>query len=217
MDFTELFDFLSELEQNNTKEWMDAHRKWYTRMRNGYIHWLDDLDTTLAAMDTEYYATPGKKGINRINNNLMFHPNKPIYKDHFGAGVDKAPHTADFYIQVGINRSLFAGGFWRPEPKILRSIREAIDYDGDEFLEIINKRSFKKTFGTLVEDQKLKNAPKGFSNDHPHIDILKNKTFAVIHDLKKEEVLHKDFKKKLISVYTEMLPFRRYLNRAVTV
>ena len=31
------------------------------------------------------------------------------------------------------------------------------------------------------------------------------------------EVLQDDFKEKVISVYKEMLPFRRYLNKAITV
>jgi uncharacterized protein (DUF2461 family) len=63
----------------------------------------------------------------------------------------------------------------------------------------------------------LTNAPKGFSNDHPHIDLLRNKTFAVVHELSKKEVLQPDFKEKIIEVYKEMLPFRRYLNTSVTV
>jgi uncharacterized protein (TIGR02453 family) len=196
---------------------MDDNRKWYKEIRDNYIAWLNDLDSSLAALDDEYYGTPGKKGINRINNNLMFHPNKPIYKDHFGAGLDKAPNTGDFYIEVGLGQSMLAGGFWRPDPKTLKSIREAIDYDGEELKRILNKKSFKDTFGSLVVDDSLKKAPKGFSNEHPHIHLLRNKTFAVMHPLTQEEILQADFKDRVISVYLEMLPFRRYLNRAVTV
>ncbi|MEL6918153.1 MAG: DUF2461 domain-containing protein [Bacteroidota bacterium] len=217
MDFTRLFNFLQELEHNNSKEWMDIHRKRYHLIRNDLILWLDDMDATLAEIDDDYYATPGKKGINRINNNLMFHPHKPIYKDHFGAGLDKAPNSADFYLEFGIQGSMLAGGLWRPAPKTLRSIREAIDYDGEEFKNIINKKSFKTTFGALYEDEKLKMAPKGFSNDHPYIDLLRNKTFAVAQRFPNTHVLKNNFKDKVIEVYMEMLPFRRYLNKAITV
>ena len=115
MNFINLFDFLSELEQNNSKVWMDKNRNRYKEIRTEFIGWLDDLDDTLADIDKHYYRTPGKKGINRINNNLMFHPHKPVYKDHFGAGLDKEPGTGDFYVQIGINESLLAGGIWRPE------------------------------------------------------------------------------------------------------
>ncbi|MEM9143148.1 MAG: DUF2461 domain-containing protein [Bacteroidota bacterium] len=217
MDFNNLIQFLKELNQNNSKEWMDAHRKWYKEVRDDYIQWLDEMDVKLAELDDNYYGTPGKKGINRINNNLMFHPHKPIYKDHFGAGLDKRPNTGDFYMEIGMERSMMAGGFWRPEPKVLRSIRDAIDYDGERLKTILGRKTFRKTFGKLVVDEKLKKAPKGFSNDHPHIDLLVNKTFAVAHSFDNQEVLLPDFDQKVIRVYQEMLPFRRYLNQAVTV
>lgn len=217
MNFQDLFAFLTELQQNNTKEWMDANRKWYKSLRTDFILWLDGLDMTMAQLDDAYYPTPGKKGINRINNNLMFHPHKPIYKDHFGAGLDKAPNSADFYIEVGVKQCLLAGGFWRPDSKILRSIREGIDYNGEELLDIIENPSFKKLFGELYEDERLISAPKGFTNGHPHIELLRNKTFAVELQLDKNEVLKDDFEEKIKVVYLEMLPFRRYLNNAATV
>ena len=196
---------------------MDANRKWYKEVRDDYIAWLDKMNIRLAGLDEAYYDTPGKKGINRINNNLMFHPNKPIYKDHFGAGFDKRPNTGDFYVGVGIERAMFAGGLWRPDPKRLLSIREAIDYDGDELKAILNKPSFKTLFQGLYVDEKLKTAPKGFSKDHPHIDLLRNKTFAVATEFSTRRVLSGDFEAFLIESYLEMLPFRRYLNKAISV
>lgn len=217
MDFKNLIHFLQELQKNNSKEWMDANRKWYKAVRDDYIAWLDDINSSLANLDDAYYDTPGKIEINRINNNLLFHPNKPVYKDHFGAGFDKRPNTADFYVEIGIERSLFAGGLWRPDAKRLRSVRDAIDYNGAELKQILDKKSFKNCFGGLYEDEKLKNAPKGFASNHEHIDLLRNKTFAVAHTFTTAAVFKDDFKEYLISIYKEMLPFRRYLNLAVTV
>ncbi len=218
MDFKALFQFLQDLQNNNHKEWMDANRKQYQSIRNSFIQWLDELDAKLAIIDPEYYPTPGKKGINRINNNLLFHPNKPVYKDHFAAGLDQKSKQGDFYIQIGINECELAGGYWKPDNKLLNSIREAIDYNGDELQKIINKKSFKNMFGDLYPDKdKLKTTPKGYSPDHEHIDLLRHKTFAVIHPLTKEDILSPDFTNKVIKVYKEMLPFRRYFNEAVTV
>jgi uncharacterized protein (TIGR02453 family) len=217
MNFKNQIEFLKELQRNNNKEWMDANRKWYKEVRNEFIGWLDSMNTRLSVLDDEYYDTPGKKGINRINNNLMFHPNKPVYKDHFGAGFDKKPKTADFYFELGIDRCIFAGGLWRPESKVLRSVRDAIDYDGEELQKILNKKSFKNLFGELYEDAKLTKSPKGFSNDHKHIELLRNKTFGVETTFSTEQTFNENFDEKLIEVYTEMLPFRRYLNKAITV
>ncbi len=218
MDFEALFQFLNDLQNNNHKEWMDAHRKRYQAVRSSFITWLDELDAKLAAIDPEYYPTPGKKGINRINNNLLFHPNKPVYKDHFGAGLDQKTKQGDFYIHIGLSECLLAGGYWKPENKIVSSIREAIDYNGEELVRILNKKSFKNTFGNLYHDNDmLKSAPKGYNKDHEHIDLLRHRTFAVVHELKTEEVLKDDFMDKVIMVYKEMLPFRKYLRQAVTV
>ncbi|TPN86338.1 DUF2461 domain-containing protein [Aquimarina algicola] len=218
MDFNALFRFLADLQQNNHKEWMDANRKRYQQIRSSFVAWLDELDTKLATIDPDYFPTPGKKGINRINNNLLFHPNKPVYKDHFGAGLDQKSKQGDFYIHIGLSECLLAGGYWKPDHKTLNSIREAIDYNGEELVKILNKKSFKNTFGGLYPDQdQLKKAPKGYSADHEFIDLLRNRTFAVIHPLTKEDILKDDFTEKVIKVYKEMLPFRRYLNQATTV
>lgn len=217
MGFKELFQFLHELNKNNTKEWMDEHRKKYHAVRDFYISWLNELDIKLAKIDPEYSPTTGKQAINRINNNLMFHPGKPVYKDHFGAGLDKAKGKGDFYIHLGINECFVAGGFYRPQKHILDSLRAAIDYNGEDLKRIMNRKSFKKTFENLLEDEKLKTSPKGFSNDHRHLNLLRNKSFAVMHSFTRQEVLKNDFQEKVIEVYKEMLPFRRYLNKAVTV
>ncbi|ASV31755.1 DUF2461 domain-containing protein [Maribacter cobaltidurans] len=217
MDFKNLITFLQELNKNNNKEWMDSNRKWYHQVRNEFVGWLDELNDNLLRQYDDYYDTPGKKGINRINNNLLYHPNRPIYKDHFGAGLDKRPNTGDFYIEIGMEESMFAGGLWRPDPKRLASIRDAVDYNGEELVDILEKPSFKKAFGGLVEDVKLTRPPKGFSEDHPHIDLLKHKTFAVMAKFDNTLLFQDNFNEKVFGVYKEMLPFRTYLNKAITV
>lgn len=217
MSFNNLFNFLQNLQNNNSKEWMDNHRKEYQLARDFYIKWLDTLNSKLAEIDPHYFNTPGKKAINRINNNLMFHPEKPTYKDHFGAGLDQVTKQGDFYIQIGINESFIGGGYWHPSAKILKSIREAIDYNGDELVNIITKPSFKKMFGDLVVDDLLKTAPRGFTQDHKHIDLLRRKSFAVVRNFTKTQITAANFEQEVIATYKELLPFRRYLNKAVTV
>ena len=218
MHFNHLFEFLETLQKNNSKDWMDANRRYYHEIRDAHITWLDQLSLKLAKVDKDYTPTTGKKGINRINNNLMFHPNKPVYKDHFGAGLDQQSKQGDFYIHIGVNESFIAGGYYKPKPDLLASIREAIDYNGNELHKILNKKSFQNMFGGLIQTgDELTNAPKGFSQDHEHIDLLKYKTFAVERSLTKEEIVSPKFDEQVIEIYLEMLPFRRYLNKAVTV
>ena len=117
--------------------------KKYHEVRDFYIEWLDKMNVKLAEIDPNYFDTPGKKAINRINNNLMFHPNKPIYKDHFGAGLDQESKQGDFYIHLGTSESFIGGGYWHPSSKILKSIRQAIDYNGEELKKILKKYALK--------------------------------------------------------------------------
>ena len=196
---------------------MDANRKEYHQIRDFFIAWLDEINIKLAKIDNNYFNTPGKKAINRINNNLMFHPNRPVYKDHFAGGLDQLSKQGDFYIEIGLSECFMGGGYWHPSSKLLKSIREAIDYNGEELVGILNKKSFKDTFGSMIKSETLTNAPKGYAIDHPHIELLKMKSFAAGCHITKQEVLAADFDQKVIKIYKELLPFRRYLNEAVSV
>lgn len=220
MNFRKLYDFLRDLQKNNSKEWMDANRSYYHEVRDDYIAWLNELDRKLQQADAGYTQTDGRKAINRINNNLMFHPEKPIYKDHFGAGLDLggSGKQGDFYIHLGTDESFMAGGFYKPKKELLDSIRQAIDYNGAELKSLMNKKSFKDMFTGFMDDgEALKTSPKGYSQEHEHIDLLRMKSFAVQVDLTQKMVIETDFMQLCIDVYMEMKPFRDYLNQAVTV
>ena len=172
-NFTSLYSFLERLQHHNTKSWMDANREEYFSVRDFFIDWLDELNEELAILDPDYFYTPGKKAINRINNNLMFHPNRPVYKDHFGAGLDQVSKQGDFYIEIGVSENMAGGGYWHPSSTTLRSIRQAIDYNGDEFLAILDNPRFKASFGVMTPDRPLKTAPRGYSEEHQYIDLLR--------------------------------------------
>jgi len=216
MNMRKLFDFLRDLQRNNSKEWMDEHRDEYEAVRDDFIAFLNKINEALKAVDPDYQHTPGKTAIHRINNNLLYHPDKPTYKDHFGGSLDQAKNRSDFYLHIGVNGSFIAGGFYHPSNPTLKKIRDAIDYDGEKLKEIINDPSFQETFDLLEED-KLKTSPKGYSQDHRHIALLRLKNFAVSHSVTQKEVIAEDFKDRVLRVYEEMLPFRRYLDRAVSV
>jgi len=72
-------------------------------------------------------------------------------------------------------------------------------------------------FGSLYEDRPLKRMPKGFSTDHPHAELLKHKTFAVVRPLTQAVILSPAFEDIVVETYLELLPFRTYLNRALSV
>lgn len=217
MGFAALYHFLERLQRNNHKAWMDANRSEYYAVRDFYIGWLDSINQRLAQIDANYYNTPGKKAINRINNNLLYHPNRPVYKDHFGAGLDQRSKQGDFYIEIGVNENFIGSGYWYPDSKKLRSIREAIDYNGDQFISIIEDATFKKRFVQMEPCEELQRAPKGFSDEHPYINLIKRKSFATGVRFSRETVCGSGFDALVEQIYKDLLPFRIYLNQAVSV
>ena len=175
MSFYQVFDFLRNLNDNNSKEWMDDHRNRYEENRDFVIEWANDLMSMIGKADPDFKAVTGKKAISRINNNLMFHPEKPVYKDHFGVEMNLSGGPSGFYVQLGLSHNFVGGGIWSPSKEQLEKIRSAIDYNGDELQKIIDKKSFKDTFGKLSEQDQLKTAPRDFSQDHKNIELLRRK------------------------------------------
>lgn len=194
---------------------MHQHIEEYKSVRTFFMQWLDQLNEKLLALDPDYYSTPSQKAINRINNNLLYHPLRPTYKDHFGAGLDQISKQGDFYIEIGIEKCFIGGGYWYPNTKQLKNIRAALDYDGEQFVNIINAEKFKNRFGGLIPSDSLQKPPAGYYKNHPYIDLLKRKSFAVGVHLPNADVLDPNFMEKVIEIYFVMLPFRRYLNKAV--
>ena len=217
MSFYQVFDFLRDLNRNNHKDWMDEHRDTYQEVRTFVLSWIENLDKRLQKVDPDYMPTPAKKAISRINNNKVYKPDAPTYRDHFGAEVNKGKGKSGFYVHMSLNGSFVGGGFYNPSKDELDSIRSAIDYNGEELKKIISKKSFVKTFGEMSDPDALKTAHKGYSTDHRHADLLRMKRFAVMHPITQKEIMADDFTDKVVSVYQEILPFNKYLEKAVSV
>lgn len=217
MSFDQVFKFLRELEVNNSKEWMDKHRNEYEAVKHYVIDWTNELSEELTKVDDEFRPPEGNKAITRINNNLVYHPNKPIYKTYFGIRLKISGGRSSFYTQISLSNNLVGGGVYKPDKETLDKVREAIDYDGDRLKKILNKPSFKKTFGQLDTKHQLKTAPKGYSKDHEHINLLRLRSFTVFHPTTEQQITSDDFMKQVVKLYKEMMPFGRYFNQAVTV
>jgi len=146
----------------------------------------------------------------------MFHPDKPVYKDSFGAspfGKD-AP---ELYLHISPNGNMIGGGIYRPDNDALKKIREAIDYDGQELVDIISKKSFTDYYDGLMEDDTaLKTSPRGYNVDHEFIELLRRKSFAAVRTPTQKEVLSSDYIDMVEQGYLELSPLNRWLTKAIT-
>ena len=210
-----IFRFLRDLRNNNSKDWMDENRHRYHECRNFVIDWANDTMVKIGKVDPNFKATPGKKALNRINNNLMFHPEKPVYKDHFGVEMNLSGGPSGFYVQIGLSHNFVGGGIWAPSKDQIEKMRGAIDYDGEKLKEIVSSKKFNSTFGELSRDSALKTSPKNYDKDHEHIDLLRLKRYACMVSISQDDITSDDFQEKLVEYYKILKPLGRYINRAV--
>ncbi|MFK7810480.1 MAG: DUF2461 domain-containing protein [Saprospiraceae bacterium] len=216
MSKRKVYTFLKDLTQNNSKEWMDANRKRYHEAKD---IWLSDIELFLKRMakhNPKLENIKPKQTIFRINNNRRFHPNRPMYKDNFGF----SPFTPDepsFYLQISPNNSFLGGGLWRPDNEMLKKIRDGIDYDGEELLEILKQKPFANFYGNLDPDPNaLKTAPRGFDVSHKHIEFLRRKNFVATKQLTYKEITADNLVDTVEKAFVALIPLNQYLNKLIS-
>lgn len=211
-----LLQFLKELASNNHKEWMDANRAWYQETRADFLEEVEEILKGIVRWEPEMANFRAKDCVFRQNRDIRFSANKDPYKINFAAYFSvggKKSAGPGYYLHIQPGESFLAGGIWMPQADVLKSIRQEIDYNGKELLDILNKPAFKKTFGGM-EGEKLKTSPKGYDADHPHIDLLRHKSFIVSSPLKDGEITNGSYKKTALARFEMMKPFQDFLSRA---
>lgn len=210
-------DFLSKLSKNNNKEWFEKNRTAYEAAKNNFKEFVSELIVSTSKFDPSIRHLEAKNCIFRINRGVRFSNNKSPYKNNFGAILSpggKKSFDAGYYIQLQPGASFIAGGMWQPPAPQINAIRQEIDYNTAEFKKILEAKEFKKYFGKLSDEDKLKTAPKGYEKTHPEIELLKYKSYITVHDLKDADVLSKDFLKHCGQVMKAMKPLNLFLRKA---
>jgi uncharacterized protein (TIGR02453 family) len=209
-----IFEFLEALTANNSKEWMDANRQWYHEAKDEVVHIFEPILHSLKELDPRIVQPNARKCISRINNNLMFHPERPTYKDHFGVVFGYGKGWADFYIHLGVDETEIAGGLWHPGSEKLKKVRTEIDYEGDKLRSILEAKPFSEWF-SLYQQDKLKTAPKGYSQDHEFIELLRLKSIAALRPITRQDVFSDHFHGMVVESYKAIVPLLDFINVAI--
>lgn len=211
--------FLKDLKNNNNREWFLANKDRFETAKVEFEGFIGQLIKNIAEFDKEMEGVDAKKAIFRIYRDVRFSKDKSPYKTHFGAHISATSkkseihNNAGYYIHIGDNESMLAGGAYMPPSDWLLNIRKEIAYNSDEFKKIIKKQDFKQYFGEL-EGEKLVKAPKGFEPDHPAIEFLKMKSFLAVHNVNNEMVISPAFLDHATKVFKAYAPFRKFLNES---
>lgn len=211
-----LLHFLSELASNNHKDWMDAHRDWYQEVRAYFLNEVEGMLAGIVQWEPEIANFRAKDCVFRQYRDIRFSSNKDPYKinlaAYFAVGGKKSVGPG-YYLHIQPGQSFLAGGIWMPKADILKSIRQEIDYNGEELISIFNQPTFKDAFGGM-EGEKLKTSPKGYDSEHPHIDLLRFKSFIVSSPISDKEISSGNYKKTALSKFRLMKPFHDFLAKA---
>ena len=210
-------DFLSDLKMHNEREWFIKNRKRYDDAKSNFESFVQAVIDRMAEYDPILKGLEAKSCTYRINRDIRFSNDKTIYKTHLGAfivkgGKKNGDRFAGYYFHVepGGN-SMIAGGAYIPPMPWLTAIRGKIDEQGSNFLKIIKNKEFTEYFGNL-EGESLKSAPKGYSRDHPYIELLKLKSYLVTKVISDREIVSRDCFDLVIRASRAMKPLNDFLN-----
>jgi len=214
----DIIDFLTELKENNTKEWFDLNRKRYEILRKAWENWVYALITKVHSIDNALGNIAPKDCVFRIFRDVRFSKDKSPYKTNFGAyicrGGRKSPY-AGFYVHLEPGGSFLSGGIYMPEAAVLKAIRNEIFENTDEFKSIIEQANFKQTFGE-VWGNKLTTSPKGFPKDFADIDLLKLKDYVCMHYPAESKIFTENYDDYAVGIFQKMKVFNEFLNSIVT-
>ena len=158
--------FYAELGDNNTKAWWATNKARYDQNVRGPV----------AALAAELGAEFGGLKIFRPYRDVRFSADKTPYKTHIGLVTTS---TMTHYLQLNDAGLMTAGGRYDVPPATLARFREIVDDNrlfGD--LEATLEEAADDGFA-IMTDGSLKTAPRGFSADHPRIELLRLKRLAI--------------------------------------
>lgn len=209
-------DFLKKIKNNNNRDWFLKNRLLYEDAKENFNSIIQDVIEQLIEIEPILKGLEVKSCVYRFNRDIRFSNDKSPYKTHLGAfivkgGKKNGDKYAGYYLHVEPSKSIIAGGAYMPPAPWLSAIRENIDNEPERFLKIINNKEFTKHFGGIT-GEKLKKAPKGYPSDHPHIELLKYKSYLVMSELKDNQVLDEHYFDSVINTFKAMKPFNDFLN-----
>ncbi|WP_257658597.1 DUF2461 domain-containing protein [Parapedobacter lycopersici] len=212
------FGFLSDISMHNNREWFQANREAYERAWLNMKNFTQAVITGLA--ETDRYITgdiPVSKCVFRIYRDTRFSKNKDPYKNWLGAGISTAGRKLngpEYYLHIQPGNSFAAGGYWRPEKDHLAAIRQEIDYNGAQLVEILDGPAF-RGHCRLDRDEMLKRPPVGYNEDNPYIDLLKLKSFTASEPLTDAVLSGPGGLKAVLAAFRRMYQFKLFLHEAL--
>ena len=214
-----VLEFLTQLGENNTRGWFQAHKGQYDESKNEVESFVNSAIPAIARFDDTVKFAEAKDCMFRIFRDVRFAKDKSPYKTNMGAWITQAGRKGTgpgYYIHIQPGGSFLSAGVYMPEPDQLKKMRSEIYYNVAEFNAILADKALRKYCNGLQEIEKVKLAPRDFPKDFPEIELLKHKHYILTYPLR-DEMVESDHLIDLIGmVFKAMYPFNVFLKRALT-
>ena len=217
-----LFDFLSELEDNNTRDWFNANKPRYeAHVKGAAMAFIRDFEAPLHTVSPHFQAIPKAVGgsLFRIYRDVRFSRDKSPYKTHTGVHfrheAAKDAHAPGFYLHLAPGEVWGGFGIWMPPNPALNKIRDAIVKRPDEWTEIQQALAVANMPCSVGES--LERVPRGYDKDHPHAEDLKRKSHAATFAWNPDDVVKADFMDRYAAACQQAAPVMRFICEALGV
>lgn len=212
--------FLSELQANNNREWFEANKTRYKEIRQEFDNFVERLIPGIESFDSSIRGLTLKDCTYRIYRDTRFSTNKEPYKTHLGAyfcpGGKKSGYTGYYFHVEPKGNGMLGGHFlsagaYMPEPNELKSIRDEIFDNGEQFLAAVKKA---KGFN-LSQENKLKRTPTGFPSGSEYDEYLKLKDIYLEKYVPEEFMLDANLLENTVGEFKKTKDFIAILNRCI--
>ena len=215
-----VLEFLNNLQENNYREWFEEHKTEYKEAQAIFNQTVDKLIAGISEFDPAVAKLSAKNCTFRIYRDVRFSKNKAPYKTHMGAFISpygKGGGYSGYYFHIEAEGANYIGGkilstgVYRPEPAVLKSIREEIFLNGDQFQETISKaNNFKIETG-----ETLKRVPGGYPSEFKYADYLKLKNYFLTRYVDDNWMTSPDLIERSVEEYRTTKEFHDLLNKAI--
>ncbi len=208
--------FLSSLDKNNNRDWFNNHKSEFLMAQQNMGQFADGLIFEMNKHDV-IENTSGIKSLYRIYKDVRFSKDKVPFNPHFAFSLTRASkqRRGGYYLKIKPGSSFLSCGFFGPNPEDLKRIRTDIENNYKEWNKILNTKAIKENFGIMHGDKVL-TAPKGFSIEHPAIELLRHKQFIFRHQFKDSELTKDNFFQEVSSLFKSIRPFFDYMSHVLT-
>lgn len=210
------FQFLKDLSRNNNRDWFQKNKPQYLSAQQNAIEFVDHLIELMNQHD-DIETLSGKKALYRIYNDVRFSADKSPYNPRFAGHLKRRKPLlrGGYYFWIKPGESRVGCGFTYPNSEDLLRIRQEIDLNYDVWRKILKGKVLMRHFGNMQGDQ-VKTAPKGFSKEHPAIELLRYKQFWFERLFTDKEVLAKNFVAEVNKTYKVIRPFFDHMSEVLT-